>query len=94
MDEASLWKSDENGSEDDVEGGRILKENLEAEVEDELAFAAKVAINSIGVEEEDEQSMQGTKHTSRIRNEALVSESGAKVLLPFRKYTSLSPRTL
>ena len=30
VDEAPLWKSDENGSEDDVEGGRILKENLEA----------------------------------------------------------------
>ena len=88
VDEAALWEADENGPEHDAEGGGILKENLEAEVEEELAFAAKLAINSIGVEEEDEQSMQGTKHTSRIRNEALVSGSGAKVLLPFRKYTS------
>ena len=63
MDEAALWKSGENGPEHDVEGGRVLKENLEAEVEEELALAAKLAINPVCGEEEDEQSMQGTKHT-------------------------------
>ena len=63
VNEAALREADEDSPEHDVEGGGILKENLEAEVEEELTFAAKLAINSVGVEEEDEQPMQGTKHT-------------------------------
>ena len=63
MDEPALWQAGENGPEHDVEGCRILKENLEAEVEEELVLAAKVAIKTVGGEQEDQQSMQGTKHT-------------------------------
>ena len=48
VDKTSLWKANEDHSEDDVEERRVGKENVERKVESESKFAAEFWINLAG----------------------------------------------
>ena len=63
VDKAALWHPDQDGPEDDVEGGRVLKEDLETEEGKKLASASQLAINSVSGHKQDYQAMEGTKHS-------------------------------
>ena len=47
IDKTSLWKANEDHSEEDVEEGRVGKENIERKVESESKFAAEFWINLV-----------------------------------------------
>ena len=59
--EPTLWHPYQDSPEDDVEGGGVLKENLEAEEGEELQLTSPFSIDPIRGQKQQDQAMQGTK---------------------------------
>ena len=59
--EPTLGHPDQDNPEDDVEGGGVLKENLEAEEGEELHLTTPFSIDPISGQKQEDQAMQGTK---------------------------------
>ena len=59
--EPTLWHPNQDSPEDDVEGGGVLKENLEAEEGEQLQLTSPFSIDPIRGQKQEDQAMQGTK---------------------------------
>ena len=59
--EPTLWHPNQDSPEDDVEGGGVLKENLEAEEGEQLQLTSQFSIDPIRGQKQEDQAMQGTK---------------------------------
>ena len=59
--EPTLWHPNQDSPEDDVEGGGVLKENLEAEEGEKLQLTTPFSIDPIRGQKQEDQAMQGTK---------------------------------
>ena len=59
--EPTLWHPNQDSPEDDVEGGGVLKENLEAEEGEKLHLTTQFSIDPVRGQKQEDQAMQGTK---------------------------------
>ena len=59
--EPTLRHPNQDSPEDDVEGGGVLKENLEAEEGEQLQLTSQFSIDPIRGQKQEDQAMQGTK---------------------------------
>ena len=59
--EPTLWHPNQDSPEDDVEGGGVLKENLEAEEGEQLQLTSPISIDPIRGQKQEDQAMQRTK---------------------------------
>ena len=59
--EPTLRHPNQDSPEDDVEGGGVLKENLEAEEGEELQLTTPFSIDPVRGQKQEDQAMQGTK---------------------------------
>ena len=64
--EPTLWHPNQDSPEDDVEGGGVLKENLEAEEGEQLQLTSPFSIDPIRGQKQEDQAMQGTKDACKI----------------------------
>ena len=92
--EPTLWHPNQDSPEDDVEGGGVLKENLEAEEGEELQLTSPFSIHPIRGQKQEDQAMQGTKDACKNMPLILMQKKWGKIENPKNQAREISSNRL